>query len=377
MPPAPAGVRRPRILLLRPDHLGDVLLTLPAAVALRRSVPEAHLAYAVAPAMATVPRHCPAVDEVHPVPFPPPDAVTSPAGWDGAVQAAAARLRGGFDVALVLRPDDPWSARLAAAAGIPVRIGLDQPRTRPFLTRTLPSPAGRHAVTMGHDLAAAALRPIGVPLVAPVTERCFVPTEDEEAAIRKLLAADAGRPPVVLHPASGWPLKSWPARRWAELAGWLHARTGTRPLVVGTTADRQVVATVVSAAAGAAAGLVDRLSVGELAALHRRALLVVGIDSGALHLAAMMGAPVVALFGPADPRVFAPAYGLGSRYIVVDAPLPCSPCGTLVDPPCGAVTAPACLAGITVAAVQAAAAELLSDARADAASRRVPKVRAL
>ena len=115
----------------------------------------------------------------------------------------------------------------------------------------------------------------------------------------------------------------------------------------------------VTAASGRLArGLAGRLSLGGLAALFRRARLVIAIDSGPLHLAAMLGAPVVGLYGPADPVEFGP-WGAPDRRRIVRTQLPCSPCRTLVDPPCGRAAEPRCVTEISVEAVLAAAAELL------------------
>lgn len=130
------GRRRLRILLTRPDHLGDVLLTLPAASAIRRALPRATIAYLVREETAPLLALSPDVDEVTAAPFPPvTDAARRPP--PGLVAEAVARLSGPYDAALVLRPDDPWSAAVVAAAGIPVRIGFDLPRTVPFLTDVL------------------------------------------------------------------------------------------------------------------------------------------------------------------------------------------------------------------------------------------------
>ena len=81
-------------------------------------------------------------------------------------------------------------------------------------------------------------------------------------------------------------------------------------------------------------------------------------DSGAVHLAAAVGARVVALFGPGDPVMFAPLCPPERRRIV-RVGLPCSPCGTLEHPPCGATIEPDCVTGITVDAVLHAAADLM------------------
>ena len=105
-------------------------------------------------------------------------------------------------------------------------------------------------------------------------------------------------------------------------------------------------------------GLAGRLSVGALAALYRRSSLVVGIDSGPLHLAAMVGTPVVGLYGPLPVRQWAP-WSAPERYRLARVSLPCSPCDCIFDPPCGIPLNPPCMAGITVDAVLAACSELL------------------
>ena len=94
------------------------------------------------------------------------------------------------------------------------------------------------------------------------------------------------------------------------------------------------------------------LSLGGFAALLSKAALVVASDSGPLHLAAMLGTPVVGLYGPGDPALAAPWCPPKKRTIVrID--LPCSPCGVMHDPPCGAVREPACVTGVDVEAVLA------------------------
>ena len=349
----------PRILFVRPDHIGDVLLTLPAVAALRRALPDARLVYAVAPGSAAVAERCPDVDATIVVPFASVarDALDGTA-WRATARAEAERLAGAFDAALVVRPDDPWSGELVAAARIPIRIGFDMPRTRPFLTEALPTPRGQHVALDGFDLADALLARLGVAArPARVLRGSFVTSHaDEEEASEVLTAVAADGAPVVLHPGSGWPLKNWPTRRWRDVATALARRTGTRPLVAGTAAEAPLAREVADGAP--AIDLAGRLSLGALAAVHRRARLVVTTDSGALHVAAAVGAPVVALFGPGDPTMFAPL-APPERVRIVRVGLACSPCGTLEQPPCGAAVEPDCVTQIGVGTVLRAADELL------------------
>src|SRR5829696_4894836 len=351
--------RRPRILFVRPDHVGDLLLTLPAVAALQRALPGAYLAYATAPEAAAIAQRCPNLDESLIVRFPPfgRDGCDGLA-WRETLRVEVARFADAFDAALVVRPDDPWSGQLVAAASIPIRLGFDMPRTRPYLTDALPLPGNQHVALDGFDLADALLARLSL---GARTERVLaasvVPSRDDEEEARKVLVdADAGEPLIVVHPGSGWPLKNWPAPRWRRVAAELARRFGTRPVVAGTAAERRLAREVADGTP--AIDLAGRLTLGALAAVHRRARLVVTTDSGALHLAAVMGAPVVALFGPGDPLRFAPLARPGGVR-VVRLGLPCSPCGTLEDPPCGAAVDPDCVTGIGVDGVLRAAAELI------------------
>ena len=235
-----AAAPRPgvRVLLARPDHLGDVLLTLPAVMNLRRALPGAHVTYLVPDGVAPVPRHCPAVDATLALAFPPLSAWPDPPGWADAVARAAPSLHGRFDLVILPRPDDPVSAALVAAADVPIRLGYASPRTRPLLTHALPAPDRRHVVALANDLVLAALDLLGAPLpvATDAPSACFVPTaaeEEEASAVLGSAPATSEAGPVVLHPGSGWPLKNWPARRWGHLAATLARRYGVAPLVTG------------------------------------------------------------------------------------------------------------------------------------------------
>jgi ADP-heptose:LPS heptosyltransferase len=350
----------PRILFIRPDHIGDVLLTLPAVAALRREVPGAYLAYAAPESSAAVAAHCPDLDDTLTVRFPPVGRWDSDGiAWHETVRSELPKVADAFDAALIIRPDDPWSGELVAAASIPIRVGFDMPRTRPYLTDVLPVPHDQHVSIDGFDLADALLARVCVGArTTRILEPCFVPSRDDEDEARDVLSgAGADEPLIVLHPGSGWPLKNWPAPRWRQVAAELGRTYRTRPVVAGTAAEQSLAREV--AEGTPAIDLAGRLSLGALAAVHGRARLVVTTDSGALHLAAAMGARVVGLFGPGDPVLFAPL-APPDRVRVVRVGLPCSPCGTLENPPCGAAVDPDCVTGIGVDGVLRAAAELLA-----------------
>ncbi|MBI4494368.1 MAG: glycosyltransferase family 9 protein [Chloroflexi bacterium] len=405
------------VLIIRPDHLGDLLLAAPAVGLLRRGLPAARLSYLVGPWAEEVARRGPPVDEVLTCPFPgftrrPKPSTIQPYRL---LLAQAAALRGRFQAALVLRPDHWWGALLAAAAGIPFRLGFAVPECAPFLTHALPfglevggwrlegAPASnlqpptsnlqpptfnlqpstfnlqpptfnlqpptsnlqpptsnlqRASVALVQRLLA--LAQAADPGIGPRPEPFGV--DEAERAFAAVLLAEAGITPgqllVAIHPGAGAPLKRWPAERWVEVGRGLAARFGARVLATGSLEERELAGEIAGGIGAAAASVAGRTSLGQLAALFERAQLALGPDSGPLHLAASVGTPTVRLFGPADPDLFMPL-GLPGQFALT-APLPCRPCRTLERPPCGAVADPACLAGITVEHVVEAAAGSLA-----------------
>jgi len=348
----------PRILIARPDHLGDVLLTVPGAVALRAAIPGAHISFLVTTEMGNVIRHCPEIDQVLALPFPPLAASADPAIWADIVSRTASTLRGCFDLIILSRPEDPWSGELAVAAGIPIRIGYATPNTELFLTIALPFHEEGHAVIQTLNLVEAAANCLGATIAGDgrMAAGKFVPTPSEEVIAEEVIleAPAAGISPIVFQPGSGWPLKNWVPVRWGELAIKIRRRWGMTPLVPGGPGEDALVEAVVEASDGCAYGLAGRLSVGALAALYRRALIVIGIDSGPVHLAVMVGTPVIGLYGPLDPLKWRP-WCLPDRHRIVRVQLSCSPCDCIYDPPCGIPIEPPCSTGITVEAVLAAA----------------------
>lgn len=358
-----------RILVARPDHLGDVLLTLPAATALRAALPGTSLALLVSTSIADTTRRCPDIDETLTVPFPALGTAFPTQDWDEVAHTHAQAMRDRFDIAVLARPDDPWSGSLVDLAEIPIRIGYAVPGMERFLTHSIQLHEKHHAAVQTLRLMEKAARCLGIGIAgqhalnAAVLSRApvpFVPAEDEEALVHGILAEvpSAGRRPVVFQPGSGWPLKNWAPQRWGRLGIEIRRRYGLTPLVPGGPGEDLLVHAIVGASEASCYGLPGRLSVGALAALYRRSSLVIGIDSGPLHLAAMVGTPVVGLYGPLPVEQWRP-WSSSEKHRLIRVSLPCSPCDCIFDPPCGIPLNPPCMDGITVDAVLAAASELL------------------
>jgi ADP-heptose:LPS heptosyltransferase len=351
---------RPRILLIRPDHLGDLLLTTPALALLREALPAARLEALIGPWAVPALAGRTELDHVETCAF--PGFTREPAGsplapyWRLAVEARRLR-RARYDAALVLRADHWWGAALAAYAGIPLRLGYGVAESRGFLTHALPPDLTQHSVDENWRLVAALVRLLGRPLPrerpGPVVA---VPLPAGELTAAQWLGA-RGVPArarlVAIHPGTGAAVKLWPSARWSAVGDALARRLEARVVVTGSAAERALVAAVVGGMAEPAVDAAGALDWEGLGGLFARSALVLGVDSGPLHLAAALGVTTVHVFGPTAPARFGPR-GRGAHR-VVRVPLPCSPCGNLIAPPCGARAEPACLQAVASAAVVEAA----------------------
>jgi ADP-heptose:LPS heptosyltransferase len=354
-----------RVLLLRPDHLGDVLLTSAAVEWLRHSLPNAQLTELVGPWSLDVARHGPAGVRVQALPFPGFGRAPNPsllAPYTLLLRVAAGLRQANYDAAVVFRPDHWWGALLALAAGIPIRLGYAVPGTDRFLTDAEP-PVPVHAAEQSLRLAGRLLALAGAPPTARPGRPVFCLGDDERRAAVALWQRHRldGRPVVAIQPTAGAPLKRWPDDWWAHVADAL-ARAGYAVVLTGGPGDADALSAVAAGAtAPPAAGLAD-LPLGVAAAVFERCELLVGLDGGAAHLAAAVGTPTVRLYGPADRQVFGP-WPPHATQVALAATLACVPCGALDHPPCGAVSEPACLLALTPDALVRACLALLRQPR--------------
>ncbi len=373
-----------RILVIRPDHLGDLLFATPALHLLRASLPAAHIAALVGPWGEAVLAGNSDIDQILTLPFPgfTRQPKGNPIAPYGLLQAEAQRLAAlDFDLALVLRFDHWWGAWLAAAAGIPQRLGYAIAEVQPFLTRAIPYVAGRHEVVQNLALALAAGegdpsavfggRLAAIDHRSPATgaggfdsqwRLRFAPSAGEEAAAAALLPA-ADRPLVAIHPGSGAALKRWRTAAWAELARRLATEAGAQVIFTGSAGEAELIDPVLALLAqgpplpAPLLSLAGQTSLGALAALYRRCALAIGPDSGPLHLAVAAGTPTVHLYGPVDRRTFGP-WGSAQRHVALTSDWGCIPCNRL-DWPVNALHEHGCVRDVTVEQVMVEAMRLL------------------
>jgi heptosyltransferase III len=196
-----------------------------------------------------------------------------------------------------------------------------------------------------------ALRRIGIQPSPDERKVLFVPGSDAERKIADLLPM----PYVHMHPASRWRFKCWPAEKNAELIDRLAA-DGIRVVLTAApdTAEMSFVEAIVEKAKAEAINLAGQLSIKELGAVAAQANLFIGVDSMPMHLAAAMGTPTVALFGPSGETEWGP---WGAEQRIVTTSHSCRPCG---QDGCGGGKVSECLTRLPVNAVHEAARELLA-----------------
>lgn len=311
-------------LVFSPNWLGDAVMALPAVADLRRHAAGGRLVVASRAGTADLWAMVSGIDGVVPL-----------AGARGASRADAIRANveavreARADVAVVL-PNSFQTALVARRAGIAERWGYRRDFRGWLLTRAVPRPRGRvHQVDRYRQLVAAA----GIENGAR-EPRLKAPADAVDGA--RALLANGGWTPgtrlLGLAPGAAYGgAKRWPPGRFASAAGDLARAHGLVPVLVGAEADRQA-ACAVEAELGKISGpgrpapainVTGRTSLRQLAGVLAQCAVFVSNDSGAMHLAAALGVPVAAIFGPTDERSTAP---VGERVRVVTARAWCRPC---------------------------------------------------
>ncbi len=310
-----------RVLVRETNWLGDIMISLPALRAVRRRFARGRLTVQVRANLAQIVRGLPWVDEV--IPFRVRRGVAGIGDRRAAVREIRRRR---FDLA-ILFPNSLDSALWPFLARIPRRLGYARDGRRVLLTDPVPvtrAILAQHQVHYYMNL----LRPLGVEDAAEDPE-LEVAAEAEAEADALLAELPSGGPIVVFAPGAAYgPAKEWPVVHYAELARRLVEKHDARIVLDGAPNERakclKLAARIRELSNGAPLAVsAGRTSVAVLAALLKRCAAFVGNDSGAMHVAGVVGIPTVGIFGSTSPDHTSP---LGSRTAVVRKPLPCSPC---------------------------------------------------
>ncbi len=307
-----------RILVRGTNWLGDAVLTTPALQALRSGFPHARIALLVKPAVAELFQHHPAVDEIIPYRDPGPHA-----GLGGKLALARQLSRGQYDLA-VLFQNAFEAAAITALAGIPNRYGYATDGRWFLLTHRVPRIPGlrrRHQAEYYLEL----LRPLGIPIDLAPPALQTTPEEDAAAcALLSELAVQPGRTLIGLNPGSTYgAAKRWLPERYAEVADRLAADHDGHVLIFGGRGEEPLGASVAGMMRAPVTVLSGRTTVRQLMALIKQCRLFLTNDTGPMHIAAALGVPMVAIYGPTDPITTAP---FGKGHELIRKPVDCSPC---------------------------------------------------
>ncbi len=350
--PSPAG----KILLIRLDHIGDLLMTTPAIHALKQSFPQSTLSMLVSPASLPVIAANPEIDA----------AFTFKVPWYDGGRAqrfpfrAYLRLirqlrRERFDAVIDFRGDVRILWLFSFFSRARERVGFSGLGGEFLLTRSCPYDEARHFAAMSLALVnCLAGRP------APADSRCFMPTSAGDAAdVDRILAGlglYANDRIVGIHPTAipHWRLKRWPPERFAALADALARLEGAKIIFTGGMDDAPELQRITAAMKESAYVLAGKTSIPQLAALIKRCRLYISNDTGPMHIAAAVRTPLVAIFGPTDPGRSGPC-GDPESVRVISRDMPCRK-------PCFVQTCPIqheCMNGISLDSVLQACRDLL------------------
>jgi lipopolysaccharide heptosyltransferase II len=348
----PAWHQVQRLLAVRVDNLGDVLMTTPALAAAAASVPGVEITLLGGAGAAALAPHLPMVRDV----------ITARVPWvrheddrgPGDDMALIAQLAAGrFDAAVIFTVCTQSAlpaALLCRLAGIPLRLAQVRENPYQLLSDWVPEPDldvanARHEVQRQLDLVARIGWRSG-------DERLrFALRDDDVERIERRFAADAS-PLVVVHVGASAPSRRWPAECFGRAAEAIAQASGAHIVFTGSAAEALLVDTARAVMRQRATSLAGQLTLGELGALIARADLVLTNNSGPAHLAAALGTPVVDLYALTNPQHT--PWQVPARVLNHDVP-----CRNCLKSRCPQVHH-LCLEGVPVEAAVEAALELLA-----------------
>jgi heptosyltransferase-2 len=279
-----------RILVVRTDRIGDVLLSTPVIKALRDSYPSAYIAMMVSPYAKDIVDGNPYLDEV--IIY---DKDGRHKSWANSMKFALNLRKKRFDLAIVLHPTNRVHL-VTFFTGIPTRIGYNQ-KLGLLLTDRI-----KHTKQLGekHELGynLDLLRHIGI---EPREENLFMPIKLESEKWAEELFQHCGINQtdklIVVHPGASCPSKVWPNERFAKVMDRLVGKYGFKVLVVAGPKDVTLAQSVINHMHQPAINLAGKTSVSQLASVLKRCQLFISNDSGPVHIASAVGTPVISIFG--------------------------------------------------------------------------------
>ena len=314
----PAQDKYKRILVVRTDRIGDVLLSTPVLQALRDYYPMSYIAMMVSPATQEILDGNPYLDRI--IVFDK----NKHKGFFSTLAFSKKLKKENFDVAVILHPTVRVHF-LMFLAGIRERIGYDW-KAPYFLTQVLPhkkQEGSKHELEYNFDL----LKALGI---NEVYRQMYMPIKESSDRFVEEALKNAGISPndtlVVVNPAASCVSKLWPVKKFAEVADRL-ATLRIKIVIVADSVHKNIGNELRSLAASKPFDFSGQFNLSELASLFKRSTLLISNDSGPVHIAVAVGTPVISIFGRNQaglgPRRWGPT---GPNDIVLYKKTDCSPC---------------------------------------------------
>jgi ADP-heptose:LPS heptosyltransferase len=300
--PRPSGISR--IAVFQALQLGDLLCTTPAMRALRQHYPEAEITLIGSAWAGGMVARLPSID--HFIPFPGYPGITE----SPAVPPAATLTWPAFDLAIQMHGAGNVSNGFVASLGAAHSLGHGDPGDDRLTLIRQWQELEREPLRWLHLLELLHVPAAGRHLEFPITQ-------DEQRHAERLMGGVDGRPVVGVHVGASIPERRWPPDAFATVIDALAAQIDCRFVLTGSAAERSLTAQVAAAARTPLIDLAGETTLGEFGAVIAGLDLLLTNDTGASHVAAAMQTPSVVLFGPADPRRWAPLDS--SRHHIINA----------------------------------------------------------
>jgi 3-deoxy-D-manno-octulosonic-acid transferase/heptosyltransferase-1 len=314
--------KKVNILIVKLSAIGDVIHTLPSLNALCRLYPDAHITWVIEEAAADLIKNHPYLEEV---------LVSRRKRWSKDIRSGrlgnALREINSFIKTLRQRHYDLVidfqglfkSSMIVFLSRGERKLGYDslQELSGLFLNEKIPEDMNKHAVDRYLDFP----RYLGAKIEN--VEFILPPNKEAQANVRILLDKYnlQDKKFIAINPIALWETKLWNNEKFARLADLINDNLQMK--VVFTGSEKETLDKITSSTNKEIINLGGQTSLPELACLYQQARIVISTDSGPMHLAAAVGTPVIALFGPTDPARTGP-YGFG--HTIIKTELPCSPC---------------------------------------------------
>ncbi|MGH2495516.1 MAG: lipopolysaccharide heptosyltransferase II [Ktedonobacteraceae bacterium] len=328
-PLSPRTVQPRRILVIRLDLIGDLVLSMTVVRALKRTYPGAEIDLLALPSSAQIVKDDPDLSNV--ITYDPnvwrrPKALVQGRNWRNALSVIRRLRARRYDIAVSVFGN--WAAMLAVASGAQRRVGFGRESYPGFMTDSV---AGRHWQQGERlhevDYCLKLARAAGV-AVTPDDRipRLFVTASvrDELDELLHELGISQDKPLIACHVSSNnGQSKRWPVPYWATLIDRLICERGAQVVLTGAKGDLPLIERVTSRMEQTAFNLAGKTSLAQLAALLQRADVLVTGDSGPMHIAGAVGTPLIAIHGPTDPAQSGP---VSPSATVLKSGIWCSPC---------------------------------------------------